>query len=195
MPEKATEYKVKSGEKNNLEIILPELYIRIPINPNLAESLDDKFKLTSADGKYKQDFTIKDDKFDGDDFVDLCFQNLKYSQKYTLEIDPGAEGSPYKVFEDLNYQNILDYYSELEEEDDLEGEEDEDDDDEKPPEMSDSEWEDDGDEDEFGGDAEDDDEEMIKIFEEKEEEQEDEDQRDNFDINNLTIEKLESEKE
>jgi len=193
MPEKATEYKVKSGEKNNLEIILPELYIRIPINPNLAESLDDKFKLTSADGKYKQDFTIKDDKLDGDDFVDLCFQNLKYSQKYTLEIDPGAEGSPYKVFEDLNYQNILDYYSELEEEDDLEGEEDEDD--EKPPEMSDSEWEDDGDEDEFGGDAEDDDEEMIKIFEEKEEEQEDDDQRDNFDINNLTIEKLESEKE
>jgi hypothetical protein len=194
MPEKATEYKVKSGEKNNLEIILPELYIRIPINPNLAESLDDKFKLTSADGKYKQVFTVKDDKIDGDDFVDLCFQNLKYSQKYTLEIDPGAEGSPYQVFEDLTYQNILDYYSELEEDDDLEGEEDEEDD-EKPPEMSDSEWEDDGDEDEFGGDAEEDDEEMIKIFEEKEEEQEDKDQRDNFDISNLTIEKLESEKE
>lgn len=186
MPRKNTEYKIKSGVKNDLKIILPELYIRIPINPNLAESLDDKFKLTSADGKYKQVFTVKDDKINGDDFVDLCFQNLKYSQKYTLEIDPGAEGSPYNVFEDLTFQEILDYYSELEEDDDLEGEED--DDDEKPPQMSDSEWEDDGDENEFGGDTEDDDEGMFNIFEESEIEEDNEIDWDNFDLLNSKLE-------
>lgn len=192
MSERNTEYKIKSGKKNNLKFILPELYIRIPINPNLAESLDDKFKLTSSDGKYEQVFTVKDDKFDGDEFVDLYFQNLKYSQKYTLEIDSGSEGNPYKLFEDLSFQDIFDYYSELEENDELEEEEIED---EKLPEMSDSEWEDDGEEEEFGGGPEEDDEEMFNIIEKIGIETEKENNLDNFDLMNLTVEYLENERE
>jgi len=192
MSERNTEYKIKSGKKNNLKFILPELYIRIPINPNLAESLDDKFKLTSSDGKYEQVFTVKDDKFDGDEFVDLYFQNLKYSQKYTLEIDSGSEGNSYKLFEDLSFQDIFDYYSELEENDELEEEEIED---EKLPEMSDSEWEDDGEEEEFGGGPEEDDEEMFNIIEKIGIETEKENNLDNFDLMNLTVEYLENERE
>ncbi len=110
----------KSGEKTELVHQVPMLHVRIPIDPADAANHDATFKLTSADGSYQKQLTIKDDKVPGDAYVDLIFENLKVSLKYTLEINPGAQGSPYKVFENVPYQELVDYYSLLEPGDELE---------------------------------------------------------------------------
>jgi len=111
----------KSGENIVLTHEVPVLAIRLGIDPAAAASRDDTFTLTSSDGKYKKTLTVKDDRVDGDEFVDLVFDNLKMSQQYTLEVNPGAQGQPYKVFENLPYQELMEYYSILEEDDGLEG--------------------------------------------------------------------------
>lgn len=164
-------FSVKTGKQAVLAHILPILHIRLGIDPNEASSKDDKFKLTSDDGTFQKTMTIKDDKVDGDVFIDLVFENLKVSKKYTLEVDPGAEGSPYKLFENIPYSELIEYYSMPEEEDELEEEEDEED--EKGEAMPDSEWDDDGGSGEFGGDADDEAEEIGESSEEVEDSDED----------------------
>lgn len=111
----------KSGENVILTHEIPAVAIRLAIDPASAASRDDTFTLSSSDGKYKKTLTVKDDKVDGDEFVDIVFDNLKTSQQYTLEVNPGAQGQPYKVFENLSYQELMEYYSMLEEDDGLEG--------------------------------------------------------------------------
>lgn len=173
MPEDNTghDFSLKSGKKSILLHYTPVLHIRLPINPYLAQSKDDKFRLYSSDGKYERTLTIKDDKVDGDAFVDLIFSGLKVGLKYTLEIDPGAEGEKYNIFEDVPYQEIIDYYAMLEPGDDLE-EEDEAEEDEGSD--DDSDWEDEEDsEEEYGGDPDDDDDEMEAIIESEEPEETD----------------------
>lgn len=118
--QKAVDFEAKSGERARLVHKIPVLHIRIPIDPAEASSQDDTFTLKSNDGKYQVQQTIKDDKVDGDAYVDLVFENLKESLTYTLEVNPGAQGSPYKVFEDVPYQELVDYYSLLEPGDELE---------------------------------------------------------------------------
>jgi len=146
--EQKVTFDIKTGEVSRLVHYTPILHVRIPIDPKLAESKDDKFKLTSGDGKYEKVLTVKDDKVDGDDFIDLVYDGLKVSQKYTLEVDPGAEGSPYKLFEDVPYQELVDYYSILEEGDELEESEEEEEDSGDDPD-----WEDEEDgSSEYGGD-------------------------------------------
>jgi hypothetical protein len=118
--QKAVDFTSKSGEEARLVHGVPVLHVRIPIDPAEAASQDDTFTLKSTDGKYQVQQTIKDDKVPGDAYVDLIFENLKASLKYTLEVNPGAQGSPYKIFEDVPYQDLVDYYSLLEPGDDLE---------------------------------------------------------------------------
>jgi hypothetical protein len=162
---------------------VPILYLRIAIDPSLPDSQDDKFTLKSSDGKYNKILTVKDDRLEGDECIDLVFDNLKVSQKYTLEVDPGAEGSPYKLFEDVPYQELIDYYSLLEEGDSL-GERDQ-----KQTQSSgqsqgkkQKDWEDDGTGgQQFGGDPSPDDTQMQKIVESEEPEKEQEIDWDTFD--------------
>ena len=111
----------KSGENVVLTHEIPVLAIRLGIDPASAQSRDDTFTLSSSDGKYKKTLTVKDDRVDGDEFVDIVFDNLKTTQQYTLEVNPGAQGQPYKVFENLSYEELMEYYSILEEDDGLEG--------------------------------------------------------------------------
>ena len=146
-------FSIKTGELSPLSHIIPILHVRLAIDPNEASSKDDKFKLSSDDGTYEKTLTVKDDKVEGDNFVDLVFENLKISKKYTLEVNPGAEGTPYKLFEDIPYTELIDYYSLPEPEDELE--EEAGDEEYSGEAMQDSEWEDDGDSVEFGGDADD----------------------------------------
>jgi hypothetical protein len=107
----AVNFKMKSGEISRLVHSSPILHLRLPINPAEASSKDDKFTLTSSDGSYKKELTVKDDKVDGDAFVDLLFDNLKTTKAYTLEVDPGSEGGPYRLFEDIPYEELISYYS------------------------------------------------------------------------------------
>lgn len=118
--QKAVDFDSKSGKEARLVHRVPVLHVRIPIDPAEAASQDDTFTLKSADGSYNVQQTVKDDKVPGDAYVDLIFENLKASLKYTLEVNPGAQGSPYKVFEDIPYQDLVDYYSLLEPGDGLE---------------------------------------------------------------------------
>jgi len=118
--QKAVDFTSKSGAEARLVHRTPALHIRIPIDPAEAASQDDTFTLKSSDGSYQVRQTVKDDKVPGDAYVDLIFENLKVSLKYTLEVNPGAQGSPYKVFEDVPFQELVDYYSILEPGDELE---------------------------------------------------------------------------
>ena len=122
--------------------------------------------------------TVKEDKLDGDEFVDLVYENLKISQAYTLEIDPGAQGEKYNLFEEVPYPELIDFYSELEPGDgleDIEDDEEEDDDSDTQEDTSEPDWEDEEDGGgEYGGDSDDDDTQMEKIFESEEPEKEDE---------------------
>ncbi|MBN1211614.1 MAG: hypothetical protein JXA92_03475 [candidate division Zixibacteria bacterium] len=179
-PKKLLSYSIKTGEKAALTYISPILHIRLGINPARAENKDDKFRLFSSDGKYDKTLTVKDDKVDGDEFVDLIYDNLKIALKYTLEIDPGAEGEKYNLFEEVPYLELIDYYSMLEPDDELE--EEEEDEEEEESEEAEYDWEDEEDGGgEFGGDTDDDSDDMEKILESEEPEEEKEIDWDSFD--------------
>lgn len=113
-------YKFKTGEASKFVYPSPTVHIRLYIDPSDATTDDDKYKLFATNGNYSKTLTVKDDKIDGDKFIDLVFEGLKSDGKYTLEIDPGAEGKPYKVFEDVPFKDLVELYSLLEDGDELE---------------------------------------------------------------------------
>jgi hypothetical protein len=143
-------YEFSSGEPYRLIHRIPTLQIRLAIDPADATSADDKFTLKSTDGTYQKVMTVKDDSIPGDEFTDLVFENLKTTLNYTLEVDPGKEGSPYKVFENVPFQDLVEYYALVEPEDDLEEKS------QPLPQAQSTNWEDEGSGDaEWGGDADD----------------------------------------
>jgi peptidoglycan hydrolase-like protein with peptidoglycan-binding domain len=83
------------------------LEINLEIDPYLGSTLDDKYTLYSTDGKYRKTLIIKDDKIDGDDIITLKFDDIFTDLLYTLEIDSGAEGDKYNVFEDIPYDELI----------------------------------------------------------------------------------------
>ena len=100
------EASARSKYSERCEITFTEaLAIQLDINPDEAASKDDKFTLYSTDEAktYSQEKTIKDDKVDGDEYVDLKFTDLKPDLSYSLEVDPGEDGEPYYVFEDRSF--------------------------------------------------------------------------------------------
>jgi hypothetical protein len=143
-------YEFSSGEPFRLIHRIPTLQIRLAINPSEAASADDKFTLKSTDGTYEKVMTVKDDSVPGDEFTDLIFENLKTTLNYTLEVDPGKEGSPYKVFENVPFQDLVEFYAVVEAEDELEEKS------QQPPAAQSTDWEDEGTgASEWGGDADD----------------------------------------
>ncbi|MFQ5498514.1 MAG: hypothetical protein ACE5FH_02475 [Candidatus Zixiibacteriota bacterium] len=145
-------FKLKSGERSTLVHEIPSLHVRFAIDPSEVSSHDDKFRLHSDDGSYDKTLTIKDDQVPGDEYLDLIFDNLKEAASYTLEVDPGAQGSPYKVFEKEPFQDLVDYYSILDDSDELDAKPGSAKDNEDGPDYVDK----DASDPEWGGDAEDD---------------------------------------
>lgn len=83
------------------------LRIRVPIDPTNAATADDTFRLVSSDGSsYDKTLRMKDDAEPGDKVVDLVFEEIDRSLSYSLEIDPGADGEKYFLFEDLPYSQL-----------------------------------------------------------------------------------------
>jgi len=148
------QFTFKSGVRAPLVYTTPTLHIRLPIDPEEAASKDDRFTLTSADGTYEKVLTVRDDAVEGDAFVDLVFDNLRQSAAYTLEVDPGAEGTPYALFEEVPYGELVEHYALLQPGDRLEElEEEEEETVEKGEEID---WEDEGtNQEQWGGDCED----------------------------------------
>ncbi len=91
-------------------VVRYSLYVRLPIDPNQAESVDDKFTLFGGrnvdDCEYEQVQTTSDDIEKGDDCVDLIFKNLIPNLSYWLEVDPGKDGEKYFAFENMGWGQI-----------------------------------------------------------------------------------------
>lgn len=96
----------KGEESLKIIVRLPGTFeVTFAIDPNSAEAQDDKFILysTDDDNTYYQEKTPKDNiSKDKSDTV-IRFTGLKKDLNYSLGVDPGKEGDPYLVFEDLPY--------------------------------------------------------------------------------------------
>jgi len=78
------------------------------IDPNDSEVQDDEFILKGSDSTqpYYQKLTVRDDKIIGNKTLELNFLNVNPLWSYTLEINPGAEGSTYTLFENVPFKTI-----------------------------------------------------------------------------------------
>lgn len=98
-----------TGETHEFRLLNLTLKVRLAIDPNDTASRDDQFILHARKGSAAQKIikTIKDDQVAGDSTVDLVYEHLWRDHKYTLEVDPGAEGEPYEVFTDKPLQQLV----------------------------------------------------------------------------------------
>lgn len=80
-------------------------YLRIHMNPELAEKLEEKFILTGSDGAFAQTKTAKDDLILGDDFIDLRFTEIPIDLAYSLRIETN-NAQPYHVFRDVPFARL-----------------------------------------------------------------------------------------
>jgi hypothetical protein len=115
MRERLTVHELKAGvsrqttEVHELRLVNLTLRVRLAIDPNATASRDDKFILHAVKGSAEQQIikTIADDQVPGDSSVDLVYEHLWRDHRYTLEVDPGAEGEPYNVIQDTPLQQLL----------------------------------------------------------------------------------------
>ena len=84
-----------------MEILNPIFEITLEIDPNNPESNDDKYTLFSQDGKYRQTLSSVDDRKKDDKFTTLHFSGIIDGLKYNLQVNPGKEGKPYFMFQDM----------------------------------------------------------------------------------------------
>lgn len=98
-----------TGEVHEFRLLNITLKVRLSIDPNDTHSRDDRFILHAVKGSADNQIikTIKDDQVPGDAAVDLVYEHLWRDHRYTLEVDPGAEGEPYNVFKDLPLQQLV----------------------------------------------------------------------------------------
>jgi hypothetical protein len=100
---------LSTGQRHIIRLVTYELRLRLPINPNEARTVDDRFTLKGGHPQsptYSQTKTTRDDLIPGDDCTDLLFTSLEPDVDYSLEIDPGQEGAKYFAFEGLPWSQI-----------------------------------------------------------------------------------------
>lgn len=83
------------------------LRVHLPIDPADPRATDDSFTLSSSDGSYQKTLGTKHDAIPGDKSLDLVFDGIDRSLVYSLEVDPGKDGTPYFVFESMPYSKIV----------------------------------------------------------------------------------------
>ncbi|MBN2533883.1 MAG: hypothetical protein JXB88_13415, partial [Spirochaetales bacterium] len=85
------------------EIIISTLALRLAIDPAQRDNKDDTYTLYSNDPEkyYKCSQTVKDDKIEGDNYLDLHFVGIRSDVPFSLEVDMGKEGGAYHIFEKL----------------------------------------------------------------------------------------------
>lgn len=84
-----------------------KLILRVEVDPNDPLSADDRFILLSKHGDFTpQVRSVTDDQAAGDAVTDLAFADLDRALAYSLRIDPGAEGEPYFLFEEVPFQDL-----------------------------------------------------------------------------------------
>jgi hypothetical protein len=112
VPKKWTQGGLATNQQHVVRVkhFLGQVCVRLDIDPNNAKSMDDKFRLFSTDNSFEQIKTIRDDVTPGDKYVDLIFTNVPRALRFSLEIDPGKEGTPFLLLEDAPYSEL--HYSE-----------------------------------------------------------------------------------
>lgn len=100
---------MKSGKINILTVFPNNILVDLEIDPEDQASHDDKYTLFCHNDEsiYKKSLTVKDDRIEGDEFISLKFENVKSNHNYSLKIDPGDEGEPYLLFEDVPLDTLL----------------------------------------------------------------------------------------
>jgi hypothetical protein len=84
------------------------LFFRLAIDPEAEESRNDAFRLFSTDDArtYDKTLTVDDDKKQGDNYLDLEFEEIDETLSYTLEVDPGTESEKYCVIENTPFKKL-----------------------------------------------------------------------------------------
>jgi hypothetical protein len=101
--------ELQTDAVHTLVLELPRLELRLPIDPRVAEHWDERFILTVVQGGSAKRIVkgVRDDHVPGDAYVDLVYDELIPGARYTLTVDPGKEGAPYHVFEDLAHDELF----------------------------------------------------------------------------------------
>lgn len=101
-----------TDQRHNFRAKLPlGLVLRFDLDPEDASTHDDRFTLKADDNSFNATKTVIDDMLPGDRFVDLHFSGLKRKKRYSLVVDPGEEGAPYTLFEDVPYDDLVGLYA------------------------------------------------------------------------------------
>jgi hypothetical protein len=88
-----------------------EVLVHLQIDPADPRTEDDRYTLFASTDRalYATTLTPKDDTEPGDHLITLRFGELPEDPAlcYSLEVDPGADGEPYLVFEELPYTDLI----------------------------------------------------------------------------------------
>lgn len=100
---------IKSGQMNVIVVTFNTILVELEIDSEEVSSQDDKYTLFCSDDKsiFNNTLTVKDDHVLGDEFLTLKFTKLVSGHSYSLEIDPGAEGEPYYLMENVSLEDLL----------------------------------------------------------------------------------------
>lgn len=82
-----------------------DFFVSLAIDPDDAKHSGDRFELASDDGSVSISKTVQDDMIPGDDKVELQFEKLDKSKKYTLKVIE-SDGTTTTVFEGKSYDEL-----------------------------------------------------------------------------------------
>lgn len=83
-----------------------DLQLRLDVDPARPEHASDRFRLFASEGSWEQVLGLADDQLAGDQYVDLIFTGVDPGLSYSLEVDPGPQGSPYLVFSQVPFAEL-----------------------------------------------------------------------------------------
>lgn len=97
----------------NHVVHLPKQYrlnMRFEVDPKDPTSWDDRFVLFMSwkGEKFRQIKSVRDDKLDGDDYVDIIFEGCHPDATFSVQHDPGMEGEAVYLFRDVPFSDLFD---------------------------------------------------------------------------------------
>ncbi|MFC1705250.1 hypothetical protein ACFL59_00325 [Planctomycetota bacterium] len=101
-------FRCRTGKPYKFAFEICTFDAELEIDPDDKTAADDVYTLSSTDDQktYCQKKTIRDDKVPGDGSLTLTYTDLNPDLSYSLLVDPGAEGDPYHLFEDVPYDKL-----------------------------------------------------------------------------------------
>jgi hypothetical protein len=88
-----------------------DVRVRLQVDPAEPATEDDRYTLflTGDRARWSRTLTPKDDAEPGDRWLTLVFTGLptEADARFSLEVDPGAEGEPYLVLDGLTHDELL----------------------------------------------------------------------------------------